>query len=126
MPKNLGLYNNDLSVPRKKDIDDLANVVDGKYSATNPPPYPVTSVNGQTGAVTVESGGVNIVTQPNQPSGQSSGDFWYETELNALMFTSSTGLSIATMSARWDGVMEYSTDGKQWSVLDDTLGDYGC
>lgn len=55
MPKNLGLYNNDLSVPRKKDIDDLANVVDGKYSSTNPPPYPVTSVNGQTGAVTVEA-----------------------------------------------------------------------
>lgn len=54
MPKNLGRYDNDLSVPRKKDIDDLANVVDGKYSASNPPPYPVTSVNGQTGAVTVD------------------------------------------------------------------------
>lgn len=27
-----------------------------QYSATNPPPYPVTSVNGQTGAVTVEAG----------------------------------------------------------------------
>ena len=53
MPKNLGRYDNDLSVPRKKDIDDLANVVDGKYSASNPPPYPVTSVNGQTGAVTL-------------------------------------------------------------------------
>lgn len=53
MPKNLGRYDNDLSVPRKKDIDDLANVVDGKYSASNPPPYPVTSVNGQTGDVTV-------------------------------------------------------------------------
>ena len=50
MPKNLGRYDNDLSVPRKKDIDDLANVVDGKYSASNPPPYPVTSVNGKTGA----------------------------------------------------------------------------
>lgn len=53
MPKNLGRYDNDLSVPRKKDIDDLANVVDGKYSASNPPPYPVTSVNGKTGAVTL-------------------------------------------------------------------------
>lgn len=28
MPKNLGRYDNDLSVPRKKDIDDLANVVE--------------------------------------------------------------------------------------------------
>lgn len=59
MPKNLGLYDNDLSIPRKKDIDDLASDVDnklaGKYSSTNPPPYPVTSVNGQTGDVTVEA-----------------------------------------------------------------------
>ena len=55
MPKNVGLYNNDLAVPRKKDIDALADVVDTKYSANNPPPYPVTSVNGQTGAVIVEA-----------------------------------------------------------------------
>lgn len=55
MPKNLGRYDNDLSVPRKKDIDELADVVDGKYSATNPPPYPVTSVNGQTGDVTISA-----------------------------------------------------------------------
>lgn len=59
MPKNLGLYDNDLSIPRKKDIDDLASDVDnklaGKYSSTNPPPYPVTSVNGQTGDVTVDA-----------------------------------------------------------------------
>lgn len=78
MPKNLGRYDNDLSVPRKKDIDDLANAVDGKYSASNPPPYPVTSVNGKTGAVTIESGGVAIVTQSTQPSGQKTGDFWYQ------------------------------------------------
>lgn len=36
----------------------LGNVDNVKqYSASNPPPYPVTSVNGQTGAVTVEGGG---------------------------------------------------------------------
>ena len=58
MPKNLGQYNNDLSVPRKKDIDDLANVVDGKYSASNPPPYPVTSVNSKTGEVTLTASDV--------------------------------------------------------------------
>ena len=35
----------------------LGNVDNVKqYSASNPPPYPVTSVNGQTGAVTVQSG----------------------------------------------------------------------
>ena len=55
MPKNIGLYNDDLSIPRKKDIDDLASNVAEKYSAQNPPPYPVTSVNGQTGDVTVST-----------------------------------------------------------------------
>lgn len=59
MPKNIGLYDNDLSIPRKKDIDDLASDVNSKlaekYSSANPPPYPVTSVNGQTGDVTVDA-----------------------------------------------------------------------
>lgn len=61
----------------KSDIG-LGNVDNVKqYSASNPPPYPVTSVNGQTGAVTVK--GVEIVMQASQPSGQSTGDFWYQT-----------------------------------------------
>lgn len=88
--KNLSSYNQDLSIPRKKDVDakqdkitingivqgdgagnlsvvetvnadlldlnpatvGLGNVDNVKqYSATNPPPYPVTSVNGATGEV---------------------------------------------------------------------------
>ena len=62
----------------KSDIG-LSNVDNVKqYSANNPPPYPVTSVNGKTGAVTIESGGVAIVTQSTQPSGQKTGDFWYQ------------------------------------------------
>ena len=32
-----------------------------QYSASNPPPYPVTSVNGQTGAVTVSGTGIDIL-----------------------------------------------------------------
>ena len=48
MPKNLGLYDNDLSTPRKKDVDTC-------YGPNNAPPYPVTSVNGQTGDVTVSA-----------------------------------------------------------------------
>lgn len=46
MPKNLGLYNDDLSTPRKQDVDAC-------YGPNNAPPYPVTSVNGKTGDVTV-------------------------------------------------------------------------
>lgn len=37
------------------DIEELGSEVNGKYSASNPPPYPVTSVNGSTGAVIIES-----------------------------------------------------------------------
>ena len=48
MPKNLGLYNVDLSTPRKQDVDAC-------YGPNNAPPYPVTSVNGQTGDVTVSA-----------------------------------------------------------------------
>ena len=48
MPKNLGLYNDNLSTPRKKDVDAC-------YGPNNAPPYPVTSVNGQTGDVTVNA-----------------------------------------------------------------------
>lgn len=61
----------------KSDVG-LGNVDNVKqYSASNPPPYPVTSVNGQTGAVTVK--GIEIVMQAAQPTGQSTGDFWYQT-----------------------------------------------
>ena len=47
---------NAISGVTKSDIG-LGNVDNVKqYSASNPPPYPVTSVNGQTGDVTVQSG----------------------------------------------------------------------
>lgn len=93
MPKNLGLYDNNLSVPRKQDVDlvnneleqltqdfdehignfnnphqvtktqvglnNVANVL--QYSANNPPPYPVTSVNGKTGAVSLEASDVGAL-----------------------------------------------------------------
>ena len=48
MPKNLGLYKDNLSTPRKKDVDAC-------YGPNNAPPYPVTSVNGQTGDITVST-----------------------------------------------------------------------
>lgn len=51
-----------------------------QYSANNPPPYPVTSVNGQTGAVNIDvgGGGVDIVLSRTQPSGLKAGDYWYQ------------------------------------------------
>lgn len=50
-----------------------------QYSANNPPPYPVTSVNGQTGDVVIEAGGgTTIVLSSTQPSGLKAGDYWYQ------------------------------------------------
>ena len=44
----------DINVPTDKSDIGLGNVDNVKqYSASNPPPYPVTSVNGKTGAVTI-------------------------------------------------------------------------
>ena len=46
--------NIDINVPTDKSDIGLGNVDNVKqYSASNPPPYPVTSVNGKTGAVTI-------------------------------------------------------------------------
>ena len=93
MPKNLGLYNNDLAVPRKQDIDNVQNELDQltedvdlhignvsnphevtksqvglgnvdnvkQYSASNPPPYPVASVNGKNGEVDLTASDVEAL-----------------------------------------------------------------
>ena len=61
----------------KSDIG-LGNVDNAKqYSATNPPPYPVTSVNGQTGAITIDNRGIDFQLSTTQPTDQLTGDYWY-------------------------------------------------
>ena len=124
MPKNLGLYDNSLSVPRKQDIDKVVEdvttvqaalaskqdkiIVNGivqgdgtgnlsaaetvnadlldlnptvvglgnvdnvkQYSAQNPPPYPVTSVNGKAGNVQLSTSDIpndsNYITAAQAP-----------------------------------------------------------
>ena len=53
--------NIDINVPTDKSDIGLGNVDNVKqYSVTNPPPYPVTSVNGHTGAITIRE--VPVVT----------------------------------------------------------------
>ena len=60
----------------------LGNVDNVKqYSDSNPPPYPVTSVNGKTGAVTIETGGGSGSSIPGQaeaPASQNVGDLWFK------------------------------------------------
>lgn len=57
----------------------LGNVDNVKqYSASNPPPYPVTSVNGQTGAVTIDVGESSIPVQASTLTGQKVRDLWFK------------------------------------------------
>lgn len=61
-----------------KDDIGLSNIDNVKqYSASNPPPYPVTSVNGQTGDITINAG-TKTVTSASQPTDMNVGDFWYQ------------------------------------------------
>lgn len=71
-----------ITVPTSKSDIGLGNVDNVKqYSADNPPPYPVTSVNGMTGEVTIDisgGGGVNIVLSETQPTDLKAGNYWYQ------------------------------------------------
>lgn len=94
------------------DIEELGNEVDGKYSASNPPPYPVTSVNGSTGAVTVN----RIINNANnamvQTTGMSSATGIIFGTLSSiygyLMFTNTYDLTIRSNENRYVGHV-YST-----------------
>ena len=44
----------------QKNVSNHEKALGGKYSATNPPPYPVTAVNGKTGDVTLEKSDVGL------------------------------------------------------------------
>lgn len=63
MPKNYGTYSDLLDIPRKKDVDAVASEVANKYSAANPPPYPVKSVNNKTGAVNLSAADVSALPE---------------------------------------------------------------
>ena len=53
----------DINVPADKSDIGLGNVDNVKqYSASNPPPYPVTSVNGKTGAVSLTASDIGAAT----------------------------------------------------------------
>lgn len=68
---SLGKADSALQSVSKSDVG-LGNVDNVKqYSASNPPPYPVTSVNGKTGAVTVPS--VNVPSTTSLIKGDGSG-----------------------------------------------------
>ena len=54
-------------------VNGKTGAVTGLYGADNPPPYPVTSVNGKTGAVEIASGGMSVsAANSTTPSGNNS------------------------------------------------------
>ena len=48
-------------------VNGKTGAVTGLYDANNQPPYPVTSVNGKTGDVTIEGGGTGNAYSPDNP-----------------------------------------------------------
>lgn len=61
----VGILGNKLQEAIQK-INDSFGSLEGAYTAANPPPYPVTSVNGKTGAVIIDIP-ENVYTQDNPP-----------------------------------------------------------
>ena len=119
MPKNLGLYNDDLSTPRKKDVDAC-------YGPNNAPPYPVTSVNGQTGDVTVSAelpehlvkydtlAPVEATTPINADTlqGYAASYFATGTELSALSDVVDNNTDDITANAQHISTLQSSVNGK--------------
>lgn len=100
MPKNLGLYDDDLSTPRKKDVDNC-------YGPNNAPPYPVTSVSGKTGAVTLTKADVGLSNVDNVKQYSSTNPPPYPvTSVNGktgAVTIDSGGVAIAIQSAQPSG-----------------------
>lgn len=61
----VGILGNKLQEAIQK-INDSFGSLEGAYTAANPPPYPVTSVNGKTGAVIIDIP-ANVYTEDNPP-----------------------------------------------------------
>ena len=133
MPKNLGLYNDDLSTPRKKDVDAC-------YGPNNAPPYPVTSVNGQTGDVTVSAelpehlvkydtlAPIETTTPINADTlqGHAASYFATETEVSALSAVVNDNTDdIITLQSNVNGKVSKSGDTMTGALVAQNNTDYG-
>lgn len=93
---SLGKADSALQSVSKSDVG-LGNVANERqYSSANPPPYPVTSVNGKTGAVTVPS--VNVPSTTSLLKGNGSGGLvaaTHETDYASPIFSRKVTLTVA-------------------------------
>lgn len=99
--------NIDINVPTDKSDIGLGNVDNVKqYSATNPPPYPVTSVNGKTGAVSVNvpSASSTIPKAPGTASAGTSAAYAREDHIHPKQAVTKSDVGLGNV----DNVKQYS------------------
>lgn len=105
-------------------LENVANVL--QYSASNVPPYPVTSVNGKTGAVTIETGDFNSSgTYPNLTAGKATAD----TAGNVI---STTYLKVRKLKGNDESITQFSLSDNATYIISsptsasDTIIVQGC
>lgn len=131
---SLGKADSALQSVTKSDVG-LGNVDNVKqYSASNPPPYPVTSVNGHTGAITVHEV-PSVTTSDNGKFMRVVNGAWTATTApNKFTFTATAGQSTFTipfdfedssaLTVYYNGIMMKETDNYTVSGKDITLAGF--
>ena len=109
---------NVISGVTKSDIG-LGNVDNVKqYSAENPPPYPVTSVNGQTGAVTVQIGSeAASYTATLTTSGWAADGSRYSQTVNVTGVTASTPVVLVDVALSGTDLNADAASLEAWNIV---------
>lgn len=115
---SLGKADSALQSVTKSDVG-LGNVDNVKqYSASNPPPYPVTSVNGQTGDVTVQSGSeAASYTATLTTSGWAQSGNRYSQTVNVTGVTASTPVVIVDVALSGTDVDADAASLEAWNIV---------
>ena len=111
--------NIDINVPTNKSDIGLGNVDNVKqYSASNPPPYPVTSVNGQTGDVEVQSGSeTNSYTATLTTSGWVQRGRRYAQTVNVTGITASTPVVLVDVALTGTDIDADTAALEAWGIV---------
>ena len=115
---SLGKADSALQSVTKSDVG-LGNVDNVKqYSADNPPPYPVTSVNGQTGNVTVQSGSeAASYTATLTTSGWAQSGSRYAQTVNVTGVTASTPVMLVDVALSGTDIDADAAALEAWGIV---------
>ena len=116
---SLGKADSALQSVTKSDVG-LGNVDNVKqYSASNPPPYPVTSVNGQTGDVEVQSGGTESAsyTTTLTTSGWAQSGSGYAQTVNVTGVTASTPVVLVDVALSGTDIYADAVSLETWGIV---------